>query len=544
MNIQRFQAPTSREAMAKARAAFGDSAVILSSRATAGGFEVVATTEENLATLPVGNNPDAAPTAGLQSASERARALTAAPAPRQAERPSVVERDTETMAMSTLSFQDYVRERMLKRRKEALEGRQAPQSAVQHAPALTAASPFTQGASGMPATAPRRSLAERAALGDLPAQQRMAPAPRPEMPNPIVTREMVQDMPRNASRDMARTAQQDDWAAAMVMPQGDMGLAPAAPAANISGELSALKDMIEDRFNMLAWLGTSRNNPLQSNLMLKLIRAGYSPALVRSVLERLPAESGPADAVRWVMDVLSRNLKATESPTSICDEGGVVALIGATGVGKTTTAAKLAAQCVKQYGANSVGLITLDTYRVAGYEQLRAYGRMMGVVAHLAHDRAALKDLLTLLAGKRLVVIDTAGLGQKDPRIQDMLEVLEMPTIKKMLVLNASSHGDTLDDVLTSFQAKALYGVVLSKVDETVKLGPALDALIRHQVMLRGVANGQRVPEDWAAPQAAQLVRQSMGTDGKSAYDPAPSEVGFFFAQQAPKHMNLGALRV
>jgi flagellar biosynthesis protein FlhF len=139
--------------------------------------------------------------------------------------------------------------------------------------------------------------------------------------------------------------------------------------------------------------------------------------------------------------VLSRNLKATESMTGICDEGGVVALIGATGVGKTTTAAKLAAQCVKQYGANSVGLITLDTYRVAGYEQLRAYGRMMGVVAHLAHDRAALKDLLTLLSGKRLVVIDTAGLGQKDPRIQDMLEVLEMPTIKKMLVLNASSHG-------------------------------------------------------------------------------------------------------
>ena len=218
--------------------------------------------------------------------------------------------------------------------------------------------------------------------------------------------------------------------------------------------------------------------------------------------------------------------------------------IGATGVGKTTTAAKLAAQCVKQYGANSVGLITLDTYRVAGYEQLRAYGRMMGVVAHLAHDRAALKDLLTLLAGKRLVVIDTAGLGQKDPRIQDMLEVLDLPGIKKMLVLNASSHGDTMDDVLAAFKAKELHGVVLSKVDEAVKLGPAIDALIRHQVMLRGVANGQRVPEDWQGPVAHQLVRSSMGTEGKSAFDPAPSEVGFFFAQSTPKQMNLGALRV
>ncbi|HRK37678.1 MAG TPA: flagellar biosynthesis protein FlhF [Burkholderiaceae bacterium] len=556
MNIQRFQAATSREAMAKARAAFGDSAVILSSRATAGGFEVVATTEENLATLPVGGGGAASqPSNGVQSASERARAQAAAlPARPQPERPaSVVERDTETMAMSTLSFQDYVRERMLKRRKEALEGRPSLASPVR--PETVVPQPAQQAAIGADergVTLPRRSLAERVAMGDLPAQQRQAPFQAQQAPAPIVTREMGRDIGRELSREMGRpSAAQDvhrqaqaDWASAMVVPQPDMGLSQAVPAADISGELSALKDMIEDRFNMLAWLGTSRNNPLQSNLMLKLIRAGYSPALVRSVLERLPADAAPADAVRWVMDVLTRNLKATESLTGICDEGGVVALIGATGVGKTTTAAKLAAQCVKQYGANSVGLITLDTYRVAGYEQLRAYGRMMGVVAHLAHDRAALKDLLNLLSGKRLVIIDTAGLGQKDPRIQDMLEVLEMPNVKKMLVLNASSHGDTLDDVLSSFQAKALHGVVLSKVDEAVKLGPALDALIRHQVMLRGVANGQRVPEDWVAPQAAQLVRQSMGTEGKSAYDPSPSEVGFFFAQQTPKHMNLGALRV
>jgi flagellar biosynthesis protein FlhF len=351
-------------------------------------------------------------------------------------------------------------------------------------------------------------------------------------------------MARPAAAPVARAAAVDPWNPPLNLGPTEALVPVASPAPNIAGELHALKDMIEDRFNMLAWLGTSRNNPLQSNLMLKLIRAGYSPTLVRGLLERMPADRGPAEAVRWVLDVLARNLKTAESATSICDEGGVVSLMGATGVGKTTTAAKLAAQCVKTYGANSVGLITLDTYRVAGYEQLRAYGRMMGVVAHLAHDRAALKDLLNLLAGKRLVVIDTAGLGQKDPRIQDMLDVLDMPSVKKMLVLNASSHGDTLDDVLTSFKARALHGVVLSKVDEAVKLGPALDTLIRHQVVLRGVANGQRVPEDWQAPDAARLVRTSMGTDGKSAYDPAPSEVGFFFAQPTQKGMDMGALRV
>jgi flagellar biosynthesis protein FlhF len=222
----------------------------------------------------------------------------------------------------------------------------------------------------------------------------------------------------------------------------------------------------------------------------------------------------------------------------------VISLIGATGVGKTTTAAKLAAQCVKQFGAGSVGLITLDSYRVSGFEQLRAYGRLMGVVAHLAHDRAALKDLLNLLANKRMVVIDTAGLGQRDQRIQDMLDMLDVPNVKKVLVLNAGAHGDTIDDVLTSFQSRSMHGVVLSKVDEAVKLGPAIDALIRHQVVLRGVANGQRVPEDWQNPDAATLVRMSMGSQSKSAYDPQSTDLGLYFSQISTRGIDLGGAHV
>jgi flagellar biosynthesis protein FlhF len=309
-------------------------------------------------------------------------------------------------------------------------------------------------------------------------------------------------------------------------------------------ELTALKDMIEERFNTLAWLGSSKQHPIQSNLMLKLIRSGYSPAMARAVIERVSVDASPAEAVRWVMEVITRNLKVAAPGAGLCDEGGVISLIGATGVGKTTTAAKLAAQCVKQFGAGSVGLITLDSYRVSGYEQLRAYGRLMGVVAHLAHDRAALKDLLSLLANKRMVIIDTAGLGQRDQRIQDMLDMLDVPNVKKVLVLNAGAHGDTIDDVLTSFQSRSLHGVVLSKVDEAVKLGPAIDALIRHQVVLRGVANGQRVPEDWQNPDAATLVRMSMGSQSKSAYDPQSSDLGLYFSQISTRGIDLGGAHV
>ncbi|MDP2261855.1 MAG: flagellar biosynthesis protein FlhF [Hydrogenophaga sp.] len=509
MNIQRFTAQTSREAMAKARNAFGDSAVILSTRSTEDGFEVMAAAEESLASL--GSGAKAA-----QPAPARPQ-LRQAPAPAPVAASDSVEEDTEALAMSTLSFQEYVRERMLRKRREALGGEAAA------APA--------------PVGAGQRMAAARAEAVQVPVQRvNLAQPMAAQVPPPIRTRNMPEpawddSLPPRQPRTAERRA------------------APPAPefAARDNGvavELSALKDMIEERFNTLAWLGSSKQNPIQSNLMLKLIRSGYSPTMARAVLERVSSESGAPEAVRWVMDVLTRNLKVAAPGEGLCDEGGVLALIGATGVGKTTTAAKLAAQCVQQHGAGSVGLITLDTYRVSGFEQLRAYGRMLGVVAHLAHDRAALKDLLNLLSNKRMVIIDTAGLGQRDQRIQDMLDVLDVPKVKKTLVLNASSHGDTLDDVLTAFKASTLHGAVLSKVDEAVKLGPAIDALIRHQVVLRGVANGQRVPEDWQNPDAAALVRMSMGTQGKSAFDPLGSDMGFYFSQSSTRGVDLGASHV
>jgi flagellar biosynthesis protein FlhF len=316
-------------------------------------------------------------------------------------------------------------------------------------------------------------------------------------------------------------------------------MAPAlAPAMSqgIVDELHAMKALIEDRFNTLTWLGQARQHPIQSNLMLKLIRAGYSPTLARTILERMPEELSAAESVRWVMDVLERNLKTDAATRPLYEEGGAYALVGATGVGKTTTAAKLAGLCAQAHGANSVGLITLDTYRVGAHEQLRSYGRMLGVVAHLAHDRAALQDLLNLLGNKKMILIDTTGLAPSDPRKRDMLDVLNLPGVNRLLVLNAGGHGDTLDDIVSSFKTSGVQQAVLSKIDEAAKLGPALDAAIRHQLVLRGVTMGQKVPEDWEAADAAKLIRLSMRSPAKSAFDPTAADLGFFFSQSTPTH--------
>jgi flagellar biosynthesis protein FlhF len=264
--------------------------------------------------------------------------------------------------------------------------------------------------------------------------------------------------------------------------------------------------------------------------MLKMIRAGYSPALARAILERMPEEMSAAESVRWLMEVLERNLKTDMHAPPLYEEGGIFALVGSTGVGKTTTTAKLAAHCARIHGPGSVGLITLDTYRVGAHEQLRTYGRMLGIVAHLAHDRAALQDLLGLLSGKKMVLIDTTGVAPRDPRKRDMLDVLDLPNVNRLLVLNAGCHGDTLDDVLTAFKTSGSQQAILSKVDEAVKLGPAMDALIRHQMVLRGITNGQRVPEDWEAADAQKLISTSMRAPTKSAFDPKATDLDFFFS--------------
>ena len=487
MNIQRFTAPTSREALAKARLAFGDETLILSNRSTASGVEVLATAENTLA-----------PSDRSESFATRVR--DQAPAlSRDAELPTLdlraqVEDDAAQLAMSTLSFQDYVRERMLRRRAEALA---AEKNGI--APGSGNAKPSTEPRPPAPAV---RSAAAPAKAGraDVPAAIKTAPARKAEAPAPIAT----------------------------------------TPASKLSeglvDELHAMKTLIEDRFNTLTWLGQARQHPIQSNLMLKLIRAGYSPTLARTILERMPEDVGAAESLRWVMAVLERNLKTDARSRPLIEEGGVYALVGATGVGKTTTAAKLAGLCAREHGPASVGLITLDNYRVGAHDQLRSFGRMLGVVAHLAHDRAALQDLLNLLANKKMVLIDTTGLAPSDPRKRDMLSVLDLPRVNRLLVLNAGGHGDTLDSVVASFKSSGVQQAVLSKIDEAAKLGPALDASIRHQLLLRGVTMGQKVPEDWDSADAAKLVRLSMRSPAKSAFDPKAADLGFFYSQPLPAH--------
>ena len=293
-------------------------------------------------------------------------------------------------------------------------------------------------------------------------------------------------------------------------------------------ELRQVKGLIEDRFGALAFLDKLQRHPAHARLTQRLLDCGFSAALIRKLAEHMTP--GVSDEAQWAAGVLQRNLLTGEAEPALEDEGGAYALVGATGVGKTTSTAKLAAAFAAKHGAANLGLVTLDAYRVGAHEQLRAYGRILGVPVHTAHDKASLDDLLQLLAGKKMVLIDTAGMAQRDVRTPELLDMLDHASIKKLLVLNAAAQGETLEDVIVSYRAPLARGVILSKMDEAVKLAPALDIVIRHKLPVLGVANGQRVPEDWHRLSSHVLVHLAMRATAWSAYRLEPEDLPLIFS--------------
>ncbi len=568
MNVKRFAARTSREALALVRQAFGVDAVVLSTKPCAEGIEVLAMAPDSVAGLerltatPEETAPRRAPMsqrAVAQAAPAAAQNTALAGAQRElATRMAVpqneVEADADQLAMSTLSFQDYVRDRMLKRRHAELHN--APMDETPAPPAASTRSALAQAGAARtavaratarqqqltaidngtdanddyfdaPAPAPQRRAAPQSRIEPtLPPQRAERPAPAPFANAPVLHDEYVEEPVAPPSASVTHLAD-------VVTRNNHMDMV---------NELRSMKGLIEERFGALAFMEKLQRQPRQALLAQKLLDVGFSPALIRKMVDALPATATDENA--WAAGVLERNLLTNEAELSMEDQGGVYALIGSTGVGKTTTTAKIAAGFAARHGAANLGLITLDAYRVGAHEQLRAYGRILGVPVHTAHDRASLEDLLELLSAKKMVLIDTAGMAQRDGRTRELLEMLAHRSIKKVLVVDASSQGETIDDVIINWKASACAGVILSKIDEAVKLAPALDALIRHKLKNIGVANGQRVPEDWHHLSANALVHRALKGGGSAAYRMDPQDVHLVFAHAGLNQHSAAALRV
>ncbi len=534
MNLKRFTARTSREALALVKAAFGDDAVVMSTKPSAEGVEVLAMAPESLQQLErIGHTaehmtPPPARERVMPAARGRERQEPrfepASEAPPESQ-PALVPRaphsaaeaplaqniaeDVEQLQMSTLSFQDYVRQRMLKRREAEMQAERAAAAAAPQSPApLPPSVPPIEAARARHAT--RRGQAAR----DVPVLRDEVPLPtQAEEPHVGIAR-----APSAAAATLAAQGAQIELQAAA---------ARGAERADMMSELRSMRGLIEQRFGALAFMEKLQRHPRQAGLAQRLLDTGFSPALIRKLVDGTPPEG---DELAWAAHILERNLPTGEREAPLEESGGIYAMIGATGVGKTTSTAKLAAAFATRHGAANLGLITLDAYRVGAHEQLRTYGRILGVPVHTAHDRASLEDLLDLLSGKKMVLIDTAGMAQRDTRTRELLDMLSHRAINRLLVVNASAQGETIEDQLAAYAAPSCRGIVLSKLDEAVKLGPALDSMIRHKLKVLAVANGQRVPEDWHRLSANALVQRALRGGGTAAWRLDESDVNLIFA--------------
>ena len=268
-------------------------------------------------------------------------------------------------------------------------------------------------------------------------------------------------------------------------------------AKDVINEIKAMRHTLEDQIATVAWGNFTQRNPTKMRILHTLLNAGFSPLLSRRLTDKLPENLDYEQSLKKAMSALAFNLRTVDSDEMI-ENGGVFALVGPTGVGKTTTTAKLAARCVIRHGADKVGLLTTDSYRIGGHEQLRIYGKLLGIPVRTIKDTDDLQLTLSELTDKHMVLIDTVGMSQRDQMVAEQMAMLcnGGSDIKRMLLLSATSNGNTLDEVISAYQAKGVHGCIITKVDEAASLGIALDAVVRKQLLLHYIANGQKVPED------------------------------------------------
>ena len=341
------------------------------------------------------------------------------------------------------------------------------------------------------------------------------PTVAPDAISPAAAREAT--APQSPEPPRAAAAPPPDTAPALVerAPRG------VDVSERVMAEVAAMRALLEEQMAQLAWSDALRRSPLRARLTRDLLLAGYSATLARTLTERLPDDFNAAEAQTWLAAVLARNLATVDPADEIVTRGGVYALIGPTGVGKTTTTAKLAARCAVRYGASKLALLTTDSYRVGAQDQLRIYAKILGVNVHTVSDRNDLRQALESVRGRHLVLIDTVGIGQRDTRVAEQAQLLDHPDVSRILLLSAAAQAETLEEVVTSYrrapdgQPTAVSGAIVTKLDEAARTGGVLDVAIRHRLRLHYVTNGQRVPEDIASPHAPYLIDRSLRAAAK-----------------------------
>jgi flagellar biosynthesis protein FlhF len=323
------------------------------------------------------------------------------------------------------------------------------------------------------------------------------------------------------------TAAATPIAASLPAVKSTAGPAAVSEGDSVLREIHSMRGMIEEQLAGLSWSDRQRRDPVRGHLLRTLLGAGFSARLAKDILENLTTGQSYATGMGYVKSELARQMPVLENENALLAEGGVYALMGPTGVGKTTTTAKLAARYVMRFGAEKLALVTTDSYRIGAYEQLRIYGQILGVSVHAVKDAADLDRVLADLGDKHMVLIDTVGMSQRDRAVSDQIAMLcdASRPVKRLLLLNASSHGDTLNEVVQAYRhggqktgSTDLAGCIFTKVDESTHPGVVVDMAIRHQLPVHYISNGQKVPEHLVLANRGVLIDRVFQGKSPSAF--------------------------
>lgn len=389
---------------------------------------------------------------------------------------------------------------------------------------------------------------ERVTLGVKPnvkAQSQAKPAPAPDSLQALLERQhsrMAQqtqstkseelDMPEWAKGLQAQIPQRNEPKKAEFTPNRTPDSYPNNKV-NSSAEMDAMKEELASIRSLLTHQVSSlmveqkkRVDPVGAMLESKLLEAEFSPSIAKK-LSSLSEHYTPAELVASLPRSLANLLD--NQGDDIVRQGGVVAFVGPTGVGKTTTVAKLAARFAAYHGSDQVALITTDHYRIGAYEQLATYGKIMGCPVKQAHDFNELEQILYQFRNRKLVLIDTAGMGQRDQRLFQQLDSLAANSrlpIRSYLVMSATGQRRVLEDAVKQFTRIPLSGAVLTKLDESISLAPALSVLIQSGLPLSYVTDGQRVPEDMQVADTLSLAKRALAALDNEPIEPLENNEG------------------
>lgn len=279
---------------------------------------------------------------------------------------------------------------------------------------------------------------------------------------------------------------------------------------SMRSELNSLRQLLEVQLGSLAWSQLQGSKPAQANLWRRLQRIGLSGPIARELLNLTSEIHEPRQAWRMLLAHLARMIRTPE--VEPLEEGGVIAMVGPAGMGKTTTLAKLAARYVLKYGSQSVALVSMDSFRIGAQEQLKTLGRILNVSVTQVDPGQSLVQALEPLLRKRVVLIDTAGLQASDPALRMQLESLAGRGInaRNYLVLATTSQKQVLTAAYHSYKRCGLAGCILTKLDETACLGEVLSLAISQELPIAYLTDGPRIPDDLHLPRRHQLVSRAV----------------------------------